>query len=83
MKILYFSWIKEKIGTNSEEIMKPKKVENVMDLIQFLQSVSDRHKDAFSHLKTIKVAVNKNFASFETEIKNNDEIAFFPPVTGG
>ena len=83
MKILYFSWLKEKIGTSSEEIVKPKKVENVMDLIQFLQNVSDGHKEAFTHLKNIKVAVNKNFASFKTEIKNNDEIAFFPPVTGG
>ena len=83
MKILYFSWLKEKIGTNSEEIEKPKKVKTIMDLIQFLKNTSNGHKDAFSHLKSIKVAVNKNFSNFETEINNNDEIAFFPPVTGG
>ena len=40
MKILYFSWLKEKIGTNSEEIDKPIKVKTVMDLIQFLKSLS-------------------------------------------
>ena len=83
MKILYFSWLKEKIGTNSEEINKPIKVETVMDLIQFLKNISKGHEDAFTHLKSVKVAVNKNFANFETEINNNDEIAFFPPVTGG
>ena len=83
MKILYFSWLKEKIGTNSEEIEKPNKVKTIMDLIQFLKNTSNGHKDAFSHLKSIKVAVNKNFSNFETEINNNDEIAFFPPVTGG
>ena len=83
MKILYFSWLKEKIGTNAEEIEKPKKVKTIMDLIQFLKNTSNAHEDAFTHLKSIKVAVNKNFANFETEIKNNDEIAFFPPVTGG
>jgi|TARA_B100001093_G_C26016824_1_gene672149 molybdopterin synthase sulfur carrier subunit len=83
MKILYFSWLKEKIGTNSEEIDKPIKVETVMDLIQFLKNISKGHEDAFTHLKSVKVAVNKNFANFETEINNNDEIAFFPPVTGG
>ena len=83
MKILYFSWLKEKIGTNSEEIDKPINVETVMDLIQFLKNISKGHEDAFTHLKSVKVAVNKNFANFETEINNNDEIAFFPPVTGG
>ena len=83
MKILYFSWLKEKIGTNSEEIDKPIKVDTVMDLIQFLKNISKGHEDAFTHLKSVKVAVNKNFANFETEINNNDEIAFFPPVTGG
>ena len=83
MKILYFSWLKEKIGTSSEEIEKPKKVKTIMDLIQFLKNSSNGHKDAFAHLKSIKVAVNKNFANFETEVNNNDEIAFFPPVTGG
>ena len=83
MKILYFSWLKEKIGTNSEEIEKPIKVKTIMDLIQFLKNTSNGHEDAFTHLKSIKVAVNKNFANFETEINNNDEIAFFPPVTGG
>ena len=83
MKILYFSWLKDKIGTNSEEIDKPIKVKTVMDLIQFLKNISKGHEDAFTHLKSVKVAVNKNFANFETEINNNDEIAFFPPVTGG
>ena len=83
MKILYFSWLKEKIGTNLEEIQNQKKVKTIKDLIQFLKNTSNCHEDAFSHLKSIKVAVNKNFANFETEINNNDEIAFFPPVTGG
>ena len=83
MKILYFAWLKEKIGTDSEEIELPKKVKTIMDLIQFLKSTSNVHEETFTHLRSIKVAVNKNFANFETEINNNDEIAFYPPVTGG
>ena len=46
MKILYFSWLKEKIGTNSEEIEKPIKVKTIMDLIQFLKNTSNL---AFTH----------------------------------
>ena len=83
MKILYFSWLKEKIGLNSQEIIMPKNVENIYDLITFLKGKSEEHKNAFSDLNSIKVAVNQEFAGLETKIKEKDEIAFFPPVTGG
>ena len=83
MKILYFSWLKEKVGKNIEEIRKPEEVHNIMDLIEFLKDTSNKHQEAFKHLKSIKVAVNKNFADFDTLINEEDEIAFFPPVTGG
>jgi len=83
MKILYFSWLKEKIGLNSQEIIKPENVETVGDLITFLKEKSETHKNAFSDLNSIKVAVNQEFADLEKKIKEKDEIAFFPPVTGG
>ena len=83
MKILYFSWLKEKIGLNSQEIIKPENVETVGDLINFLKEKSENHKNAFSDLNSIKVAVNQEFSDLEKKIKEKDEIAFFPPVTGG
>ncbi len=83
MKILYFSWLKEKIGLNSQEIIKPENVETVGDLITFLKEKSKNHKKAFSDLNSIKVAVNQEFADLNKKIKEKDEIAFFPPVTGG
>ena len=83
MKILYFSWLKEKIGLNSQEIIKPENVETVGDLINFLKETSENHKNAFSDLNSIKVAVNQEFSDLEKKIKEKDEIAFFPPVTGG
>ena len=83
MKILYFSWLKEKIGLNSQEIIKPENVETVNDLITFLKEKSENHKNAFSDLNSIKVAVNQEFVDLEKKIKEKDEIAFFPPVTGG
>ena len=83
MRILYFSWLKEKIGLNSQEIIKPNNVETVDDLIAFLKEKSEKHKNAFSDLNSIKVAVNQEFADLQTKINEKDEIAFFPPVTGG
>lgn len=83
MRILYFSWLKEKIGLNSQEIIKPKSIETVDDLIALLKEKSEKHKNAFSDLNSIKVSVNQEFADLETKIKEKDEIAFFPPVTGG
>ncbi len=83
MKILYFSWIREKIGTSSEEIPFSRDISNINDLINLLMQQSENHKKAFSDKSSIRVAINKNFSSFNSKINSGDEIAFFPPVTGG
>ena len=82
MKILYFSWLREKIGIDSEEI-KISEIGDVNELVEFLKKSSEKHSIAFQNMKSIKVAVNKEFANFNTKIQDQDEIAFFPPVTGG
>ena len=83
MKILYFSWLREKIGLDSEEIKISEKIGDVNELVEFLKKSSEKHSIAFQDVKSIKVAVNKDFASLNTKIQDQDEIAFFPPVTGG
>ena len=83
MRILYFSWIKEKIGVSSQEINIDEKISDISDLIMYLKNLSTNHHNALSDQNSIRVAINKNFSSFDTKIKNGDEIAFFPPVTGG
>ena len=83
MKILYFSWLREKIGIDSEEIKISENIGDVYELVEFLKKSSEKHSMAFENIKLIKVAVNKEFANFNTKIQDQDEIAFFPPVTGG
>ena len=82
MKVYYFSWVREKVGTNHEEIQTNSKT--VKDLIEELSSKGENYTLAFRNLAQIKVAVDQVFVSdFNHTIKNAKEIAFFPPVTGG
>ena len=83
MKILYFSWIKDKVGKSEEEFLLEDEVKTVKDLIIFLKSKNDMYKEAFADISSIKVSINMEIANFEDIIANNDEIAFFPPMTGG
>ena len=83
MKILYFSWIKDKVGTNFEEIEITNEINTISQLIIFLTKKSDSYKEAFSDLDSIKYSINMQTANIDAKVKNDDEIAFFPPMTGG
>ena len=83
MIIKYFSWIKEHIGTSEEQIELPDHIKNVNELINYLNDIDEKYNLIFDKKELIKIAVNKTYSSFETNINDNDEIAFFPPVTGG
>ena len=82
MKILYFSWLREKIGVPFEEIEV--KSENVNDLIKELIRIDQKYALAFEDIKSIRVAVDqKLIQNLNVSIKNVKEVAFFPPMTGG
>ena len=83
MKILYFSWIKDKIGKSEEELQVESTIKTVEDLLNYLKNLDDKYKNAFEDISSIKVSINLETASFKDSITNNDEIAFFPPMTGG
>ena len=83
MIIKYFSWIKEHIGKSEEQIELPDHINNVDELINHLNELDKKYSLILEKKKLIKIAVNKTYSSFDTNISNNDEIAFFPPVTGG
>ena len=83
MKILYFAWMREHIGCAEEEIELPDGVTTVAELLPHLASQSNGHATALRNLKTVRVAVNRTYSGLDMSIKQDDEIAFFPPVTGG
>jgi molybdopterin synthase sulfur carrier subunit len=83
MVIKYFSWIKEHIGQSEERIELPDNVSTIEELMLYLENLNDKYKLAFKKKDLIKIAINKSYSSIDDKINNNDEIAFFPPVTGG
>jgi molybdopterin synthase sulfur carrier subunit len=83
MKILYFAWLKEHTGQSSEDMPLPDGVDTVGALIPHITKQSKGHKTALENLEAVRVAVNRVYGDLATTIKDGDEIAFFPPVTGG
>lgn len=83
MTVLYFSWVKEKVGLSKETVMPPPKVNTVSKLIDWLVERSPGHAAAFADRKLIKSAIEQVHVDHNAQINNAHEIAFFPPVTGG
>ena len=83
MKILYFAWLKTKVGLAEETVEPPADVTTVGSLIDWLVLRSDGHAEAFADLSAVRCAVNQDFAQGDAPVAPGDEVAFFPPVTGG
>jgi len=81
--ILYFAWIKEKVGFGQEQVSPPSNVETVSDLLDWLSEQSPAHQEALSDRDRIRAAVDQTHVPLESPIAGATEIAFFPPVTGG
>lgn len=83
MKLLYFAWLRSKTGIGEEEVAPPPAVETVAALIDWLKQRSPGHAAAFADLRVVRVAVNQEYVQLDYPVKPGDEVAFFPPVTGG
>jgi molybdopterin synthase sulfur carrier subunit len=83
LTILYFAWLRERTGTSQESVTPPAGVATVGDLVGWLAARSPGHASAFANRRTVRCAVNQDFADPATRVGPGDEVAFFPPVTGG
>jgi molybdopterin synthase sulfur carrier subunit len=83
MTILYFAWVKEKVGFSEETVSPPATVVTVTDLMDWLATRSPGHAAAFADRKLIKAAVDQAHVPLSEKLGTAKEVAFFPPVTGG
>jgi sulfur-carrier protein len=83
MKVLYFAWIRERIGKPEEEIELPASIATVGDLMNWLKKRGEEYAYAFDNPKVVRAAIDKVHVEAAAKIARAREIAFFPPMTGG
>jgi sulfur-carrier protein len=83
IKILYFARIKEALGLGHESVVLPTEVSDVTSLTSWLRQRGERWQSELAPGKALRVAVNQAMVGMDAAIKDGDEIAYFPPVTGG
>ena len=83
MKILYFSWLRQKLGRSEEEFTLTPDVLTVADLVAVLRRRGGAYADVFDDSARLRAAVNQEHVRPDAKLENAAEVAFFPPVTGG
>ncbi|MBT9384872.1 molybdopterin converting factor subunit 1 [Pseudooceanicola sp. CBS1P-1] len=81
MDILYFAWVRERIGLPKERIETS--ATTVAELVEELRTREARYAEAFSDLKALRVALDQELSEFDAPLAGVREVAFFPPMTGG
>jgi molybdopterin synthase sulfur carrier subunit len=82
MQIVYFAWLRERVGTASEAV-DTGDARTARDLVARLSARSDGHAAAFADMAAVRVAVDQIMGDLDTPVAGAREVAFFPPVTGG
>lgn len=83
VRLLYFAWLRERLGRAEEEVSLPQGVDTVGALLEWLRERGAPYADVLTEPSRIRSAVNQDFASAASRIAADDEIALFPPITGG
>jgi molybdopterin synthase sulfur carrier subunit len=83
MKVLYFAWVRERIGKPEEQIELPPEVTTVADLVAHLSTKGEEYAYAFENPKLVRAAIDQVHVKPGAPLAGAREIAFFPPMTGG
>jgi molybdopterin converting factor subunit 1 len=83
MRLVYFAWLRERVGKAGETLSPPAHVTTVGALLDWLKGQGGSYAEALKDLSAVRVAVNQEYAGPDAKIGANDEVALFPPVTGG
>lgn len=83
MKLVYFAWVRERVGKTDEDVDLPEGVATVADLVRWLKVRGEEYEYAFENETVVRAAIDHVHAKPDAAIAGAREIAFFPPMTGG
>jgi len=83
MKLIYFAWVRERIGKPDEEVELPAGIATIADLVAWLRTRGEEYEYAFEDEGVVRAAIDRVHAKPDAALSGAREIAFFPPMTGG
>ena len=83
VNLVYFAWVRERIGRAEEMLELPEHVVTAGDLLAYLKTRGEEYEAALEHENVIRVAINQEHVDHDEPIAGALEIALFPPMTGG
>ena len=83
MKLVYFAWVRERVGIPEEEVEPPAGVATVADLVRWLKGRGEEYAYAFENEGVVRAAIDRVHVKADAPLAGAREVAFFPPMTGG
>lgn len=83
IKLRFFASVREKLALSEERVIVPDHILSVADLRAWLIVRGENWSEALAEERALRIAINQEVASIDTLLRDGDEVAFFPPVTGG
>ncbi len=83
MKLIYFAWVRERVGKTDEQVEVPEGVETITDLVRWLKTQGEEYEYAFENENVVRAAIDHVHVKPNARLMGAHEIAFFPPMTGG
>lgn len=82
-KLVYFAWVRERIGKTEEDVALPGTLQTIADLLEWQRSRGEEYAYAFENAPHIRTAIDRKHVKHDAALAGAREIAFFPPMTGG